>query len=98
MVAEKKICDDKQGVNLEPKGEYPTIVDCATVCKAKLQNTMFAFETSKLCETSKKCKCYCIETPNKACTQINKEGFNLFSFRGSKMCKLSIVFRNDTEY
>ena len=87
MVAEKKTCDDKKGVNIEFKGEFPKIVDCATVCKAKMQNTMFSFETSKMCETSKKCKCSCIETPNKACTQINKEDYTLYSFRGSKMCK-----------
>ena len=81
LVGEEKTCDDTEGVTISSKGTFTNIVDCATSCKAKLQITMFAFETKEGCDESETgCQCYCIESATNECTTKNEEGFTLYKF------------------
>ena len=85
FVAEEKTCKDTTGVTITPNEPFTNIVDCASACKAKLQNTMFAFENKKGCEESKTgCQCHCIESVTNDCTTIDERGFTLYKFRTEK--------------
>ena len=83
VAGEEKTCKDTEGVTLAFKDKFTNILDCASVCKAKLQNTMFAFETSAGC-SKEGCDCYCIETAEKECATEDKKGFTLYQFRGDE--------------
>ena len=94
LVAEEKTCEDTKGVVIFPNEPFTNIVDCASACKAKLQNTMFAFETKKGCEDSEAgCQCHCIESVSKGCSTSEQKGFTLYKFR-TQMLGMQIFFSN----
>ena len=69
-------------MTINPTEPFSNIVDCASNCKAKPQNTMFAFETSKGCgDSDAKCQCHCIESITNDCTLADEPGFTLYKFR-----------------
>ena len=81
MVAEGKTCKDTEGVTISDKGKFTNIVDCASSCKAKLQNTMFAFGDVMKCGTTG-CTCQCIEAETGNCEKEQNEDLTLYKFRG----------------
>ena len=82
FVAKDKTCKDTKGVTIIPNDPFANIIDCASACKAKLQNTMFAFENKAGCEKSDTgCQCHCIESVTNDCTTIDEQGFTLYKFR-----------------
>ena len=84
LVAEGKTCKDSETVTVVDKGKFNSIIDCASACKAKLQNTMFAFGNAKDCKTTG-CTCQCIEAESGDCGKSSNEDLTLYKFRGSKM-------------
>ena len=84
LVAEGKTCKDSESVTVIDKGKFNSIIDCASACKAKLQNTMFAFGNAKDCKTSG-CTCQCIEAESGDCSKSPSDDLTLYKFRGSKM-------------
>ena len=83
---------DTDGVTINPTEPFSNIVDCASNCKAKPLNTMFAFETSKGCgDSDAKCQCHCIESVNKGCSTSEQQGFTLFKFRAQKQGMLPFI-------
>ena len=82
LVVEEKTCKATKEVTIVPNEPFTDIVDCASACKAKLQNTMFAFENKNGCKESKTgCQCHCIESVTNDCTTIDEKGFTLYKFR-----------------
>ena len=82
LVAQEKTCKDTTGVTITSNEPFTNIVDCASACKAKLQNTMFTFENKKGCKESKTgCQCHCIESVTDECTTIDKTGLTLYKFK-----------------
>ena len=90
LVGEEKTCKENEGVTIVPNEKFSTIVDCATACKAKLQNTMFAFETSVGCGATG-CACSCIEAVDNDCATVDEKGFSLYKFRGDKKGTFSLI-------
>ena len=86
LLAEMNTCKDSKEVTVSDKGTYKSIIDCATACKAKLQNTMFAFGNAKDCKTSG-CTCQCIESEKGECDKSPNQALNLYKFRGAEMGK-----------
>ena len=81
-VADEKTCKATKGVTIIPNEPFTNIVDCASACKAKLQNKMFAFENKIGCKDSKTgCQCHCIESKTNDCTTVDEKGFTLYRFR-----------------
>ena len=92
LVAQEKTCKDTKGVTISPNEPFTNIVDCASACKAKLQNTMFAFENKAGCEKSDTgCQCHCIESVTNDCSTIDQQGFTLYKFR-TETASNSILF------
>ena len=82
LAVEEKTCKATKGVTIVPNEPFTNIVDCASACKAKLQNTMFAFENKNGCKESKTgCQCHCIESVTNDCTTKDEAGFTLYKFR-----------------
>ena len=73
------------------KGKFNSIIDCATACKAKLQNTLFSFGNAKDCKTLG-CTCQCIESEKGNCAKTPDQALNLYKFRGAQMGKRLLVF------
>ena len=85
LVVEEKTCKATKGVTIVPNEPFTDIVDCASACKAKLQNTMFAFENKNGCKESKTgCQCHCIESVTNDCTTKDEAGFTLYKFKTEK--------------
>ena len=96
LIAEEKTCKDTKGVTIFPNEPFTNIVDCASACKAKLQNKMFAFENKDGCKSSDTgCQCHCIESVTNDCTLTDKPGYNLYKFRtetAGKKYYISIIY------
>ena len=93
LVAEGKTCKDSETVTVVDKGKFNSIIDCASACKAKLQNTMFAFGNAKDCKTTG-CTCQCIEAESGDCAKSPNEDLTLYKFRGSKMGNILLDNKN----
>ena len=91
LLAESNTCKNSKEVTVSDKGKFNSIIDCATACKAKLQNTLFAFGNAKDCKTLG-CTCQCIESEKGNCAKTPDQALNLYKFRGAQMGKRLLVF------
>ena len=89
-MAEGKTCKDTEGVTITEKDKMKNIVDCATACKAKLQNTMFAYGKANNCGIEG-CTCQCIEAEKGDCAKSPNADLTLYKFRGSVEGKTSLL-------